>query len=127
MRRQVAYLRCNGATVDTPILIIKRGNKWQYICGDDIMSAIRDVVRAAGPDIGFTKDDISILSLHSGGVMALLMAWLGPDAIILVGRWRSNTMLRCLHTTPKTFTEGISAENIDHITYALIPPVHSGN
>ena len=41
--------------------------------------------------------------------MALLMAQVDPDTICMVGRWRSNTMLRYLHTTAKRFTEGIDA------------------
>ena len=36
MRFQVAYLRRNGKSVETPISSIKRDDKWQQIRGDDI-------------------------------------------------------------------------------------------
>ena len=41
--------------------------------------------------------------------MDLLMERVDPDTISLVGRWRSDTMLRYLRTTEKIFTEGLSA------------------
>ena len=55
MHRRVAYLRYNGATGATPISSFKKGYNWQQICGDEITAYIRDVVRAAGPEIGFTN------------------------------------------------------------------------
>ena len=44
MRCQLAYLRRNGATGDTPISSFKKDNKCQHICGNKITSAIRGVV-----------------------------------------------------------------------------------
>ena len=77
--------------------------------------------------IGFTEADISTHSLCTGGVMDLLMAWVDPYTIRLVGRWWSDTMLRYLHTTAKSFTEGLWAKMFKHGAYALIPPAHAGN
>ena len=73
------------------------------------MAAIRDVVRAVDPEIGFTNSDIRALSLHVGGTMALLMERVDPYIIGLVGRWRRNTMLCYLHKTANIFTESLSA------------------
>ena len=66
MRRQVEYLQRNDATGVTPISSIKKVNKWQQICGDEITTAIRAVVRAASQAIGFTEAVISALSLCRG-------------------------------------------------------------
>ena len=44
----VVYLRCNGTTDETPISSIKKGGKWHQIRGNEITTAIRSVVRAAG-------------------------------------------------------------------------------
>ena len=85
----------------------KKVTKWQHIQGYNIRSAIRAVVRAAGPSIGFTKADISALSLYAGGGMDLLMARVDPDTIRLVRRWRRNIMLHYLHTMAKSFTKGL--------------------
>ena len=50
-----------------------------------------------------------------------------PDTIHLVGRWRSDTILHYLHTTAKSFTEGLLVKMFEHGAYALIPPTHAGN
>ena len=47
-----------------------------------------------GPQVGFTPEDVSAQSMQAGGAMALLMARVDTDTIRLVGRWRSDVMLR---------------------------------
>ena len=59
--------------------------------------------------------------------MALLMSQVDPDTIRLVGRWRSDTVLRYLHMTTKTFTEVVAIKKFEHDTYAPIPPEHAVN
>ena len=59
--------------------------------------------------------------------MDLLMARVDPDTICVVGRWRSDTILRYLHTTENSFTEGLFANIFKHGAYALILPTHAGN
>ena len=93
MHFRVAYLQRNGATRVTPISSNKKGDKLQHIRGDEIKTAIRTVVCAAGLMIGFTEADISARPLCAGGGMALTMAQVDPYIIRLVGRWRSNTVL----------------------------------
>lgn len=44
--------------------------------------------------------------------------------IRLVGRWYINAIMSYLHTTPQTFTLGISARMVQHKDYALITPAH---
>ena len=46
--------------------------------------------------------------------MALPMVHVDTDTIRLVGRWRSDVMLRYLHTTAKTFTEGLASRMVQH-------------
>ena len=60
--------------------------------------------------------------MWAGGSMALLMARVDMDTIRLVGRWRSDVMLRYLHMTANTFTEGLASHMVQHEDYALIPP-----
>ena len=59
--------------------------------------------------------------------MALPMAQVDPYTIRLVGRWRSDMMLRYLHTMEKIFAEGLSSKMYEHGAYALTPPSHAGN
>ena len=62
--------------------------------------------------------------MRAGGTMALLMACVDTDTIHLVGRWRSDVMLRYLHTTAQKITEGLASRMVQHRDYALIPPTH---
>jgi len=53
--------------------------------------------------------------------MALLLAKVDPDLIRLVGWWRSDVIMCYLHTTAKSFNQGIAARMVSHGNYALIP------
>ena len=59
--------------------------------------------------------------------MSLRMVQVEPDKILLVGRFRSDTVLLYLHTTSNSFTEGLSVKIFQHGTYTFIPPSHAGN
>ena len=59
--------------------------------------------------------------------MDFLMAQVDTDAIHLVERWRSNTIIRYIHTTEKSFTEVLSANMFEQGAYTLILPAHVGN
>ena len=76
------------------------------------------------PHVGFTPENFSARSMRAGGAMAFLMARVDTDKIRLVGRWRSDKMLRYLHTTAQTFTEGLVARMVQHGDYALTSPTH---
>ena len=125
LRRRVTYLRCHGATGTTPLAAVRHKDKWVTIHSTDIMAAIHAVVRAAGPTIGFTPQDVSTRSLRAGGAMALLTARVNPDTIWLIGRWRRDTMLRYLHTTSKKFTDGFAVRMFQYGDYVLIPTAHA--
>ena len=77
-----------------------------------------------GPQVVFTPEDVSAQSMRAGGSTALLVARVDIDMIRLMGRWRSNIMLRYLDTTAQTFTEGLTSRMVQHRNYALIPPAH---
>ena len=55
------------------------------------------------------------------------MAQVYPDTVRLVGRWRSDPILRYIDTEAKSFTKGLSAKMSEHGAYALIMPMHAGN
>ena len=60
-----------------------------------------------------------------GGEMTLLMARVDPDTIRLIGRWRSDTIIRYIHTNSKTFTYGLAIRIFRYDNYVLIPPVYA--
>ena len=100
------------------------GTTWSKVRIAEITVVMRAATTIMGPQVGFTPEDVSARSMRAGGAMALLMARVNTDTIRLVGRWCSDVMLRCLHTTAQTFTEGLTSRMVQHGDYALIPPAH---
>ena len=62
-----------------------------------ITKSLRDAIRFIGTDLGFLPEEVSARSLRAAGAMALLVSKVDPDIIRLLGRWRSDEMLRYLH------------------------------
>ena len=93
----------------------------------EITAATRAVVRAAVPSIGLTEAGIGMHFLCADRAMAILTTKLDLDTILLMARWWSNTMLLYLHTTEKSFAEGLAIKTFQNGDYTLIPPVHAGN
>jgi hypothetical protein len=63
----------------------------------DITLALQLSVASLGPTLGFLPKDISAWSLYAGGAMALLCTKVDKNVISLLGRWRSDEMMRYLH------------------------------
>ena len=58
--------------------------------------------------------------------MDILLEKVYPETIRLMGRWKINKMIYYLHTTTKSFKEGLSVCMLQHGDYVLIPPAHAG-
>ena len=75
----------------------------------------------AGTYIGFTYDDVSARSLQSAGAMALLCSGVENYIISLIGRWRSDKMLRYIHVQAAPIMRNFSKLMISHGNYNLLP------
>ena len=124
IRRRVAHLRQHGATPDTHLAAVFNGTTWSTVRSAEITAALRTATTLVGPQVGFTPEDVNARSMWDEGAMALLMARVDTDTILLVGMWRINVMLSYLHTMAQTFTEGLTSRMVQHRDYALIPPAH---
>ncbi len=62
-----------------------------------LTTCICDAVAVLGPDLGFLPSEVSAQCLQTAGATALLLAQVDPNVIRLIGRWRSDKMLRYLH------------------------------
>ena len=124
IRRHVAHIQQHISTPDTHLAAVFNGAAWSTVRSAEITTALRAATTTMGPQVGFTPEDVSAQSMRAGGAMAFLMARVDTDTIRLVGRWRSDVMLRYLHTTVETFTEGLASRMVQHGDYALIPPAH---
>jgi hypothetical protein len=91
-------LRNHNAPPTTPLASVwnSRRKSFQPIKAVDITTALRTACKVLGPQYGFNDKDISARSLCAAGAMALLCAQVDSDIIQLLGRWRSDEMLRYL-------------------------------
>ena len=98
--RRLIHLRRHGASSTTPLASYYNGTKFCPIKPADISDVLRLATTALGTAYGFTCADISARSLRASGAMALLNGGVDTDIIRLIGRWRSDEMLRYLHVKP---------------------------
>ena len=75
----------------------------------------------AGTHLGFTHHDVSARSLRAAGAMALLCSGVDHDIISIMGRWRSNKMMRYLHVQAETIMRNFSKIMISHGNYNILP------
>ena len=75
----------------------------------------------AGTHLEFTHQYVSARSLWAAGAMALLYSGVENDIISLIGRWRSNEMMRYLHVKADPIMRNLSKLMISHGNYNLLP------
>ena len=75
----------------------------------------------AGTHLGFTYKDVSARFLQEAGTMALLCSGLDTAIISIIGRWRSDKMMRYLHVPDETIMRNYSKLMISHSNYNLLP------
>ena len=75
----------------------------------------------AGTHLGFMHKDLSARSLQTAGAMARLCSGVDNDIISLIGRWRSDEMLRYLHVQAEPIMRNFSKLMISHGNYNLLP------
>ena len=87
-----------------------------------ITSHLKTTVKLfAGNPLGFTHHDVSARSLRAAGAMALLCSGVDKDIISLIGRWRSNRMMRYLYVQAEPIMRNFSRLMISNGNYNLLP------
>ena len=124
LARQVAHLRLHNAQPTTPICTFYSNNRPHYVTPADITTTLRVSIRALGSTIGFTAKEASGRSLRAAGAMALLCAHVDSDTIKLLGRWRSDEMLRYLTVQAQPIMRDFSRRMLQggHYTLLHLPP-----
>jgi hypothetical protein len=121
------HFRHLNAPSDTPLYTFYNGHAWHHVTPSIITSTLRSAVATIGAPLGIDDpSDISARSLRSGGAMALLCAEVDTDKIRLLGRWRSDEMLRYLHIQAYPLTATFANQMLLHGNFALLPnnPLH---
>ena len=98
LARIVHHLRKYKAKPDTPLYMQcnPTDKTWCELSSKQVTTALRLAAESVKHATGIAPRLISTRSLRPGGATALLCANVDRDAIMLLGRWKSDAMLRCL-------------------------------
>ena len=119
--RRVLHLRRYLAPATTPLYMVRKTDTWVPIRSHSITQALRVAASATADTLNLNPDCISARSLRSGGAMALLCAGIDSDIIRLVGRWKSDEMLRYLHVQALPHTTALAHDMVRHGAFSLLP------
>jgi hypothetical protein len=79
---------------------------------------LKRVVELLGEQVlGFTKDDIGLHSIRSGGAMAMFLSRTPTIIMMRVGRWSSDAFLEYIREQIENFTLGVSENMIKYETF----------
>ena len=118
---RIRHLRQARAPTDTPLYRYQLNGQWCSMPTSTLTSALRHTIDILGPQFGITSSDISVRSLRSSGAMALLCTNVDTDRIRLLGRWRSDEMLRYLHVQAFPVVASLAPAMLLHGHFTLIP------
>lgn len=119
--RRVHHLRSYHAAPDTPLYQTFYNGAWKPVKSSDITNALRSMAARRFLVYGLSPSEISARSLRAGGAMALLCAKVDTDIIKLVGRWRSDEMLRYLHLQAYPLMRNLAPAMAAHGSFTLLP------
>ena len=121
--RQILRARSVHAPLSSPVAGYPAGNAWRPVVPTDVTTALRVAVMALGPAaLGFQPADVSSRSLRASGATALLCANVDSDTIRLVGRWRSDEMLRYLHVQAEPVMRGFARRMVSNGDFGALHP-----
>jgi hypothetical protein len=118
---RLIHLRLHRASPTTFLYQHYDGVKWASIDASALTTTLRQAAHATGGAYGILPSDISARSLCSSGAMALLCAAVDTDVIRLLGRWRSDEMMRYLHVQALPILAPLATQMVTHGAFALLP------
>jgi hypothetical protein len=114
-------LSLGDAPPETPFYTYFEHNLPFAISSSHLTSALCTAVQVVGLPLGLTLTDISVRSFRASGAMALLCANVDTDRIRLLGRWRSEEMLRYLHVQAIPVVAPIATAMLRNGQFSLVP------
>jgi hypothetical protein len=121
LRRRVTYLRQHNLPSDTPLATYLHRGRPTFIAPADITTLLRASAALLGPNLGFLPTDINVRSLRAAGAMALLCAHVDDNIIRLIGRWKSDQMLRYLHLQAEPIMRNFARRMLQDGDFSLLP------
>ena len=123
--RRLTHLREQQAPQTTPLHMHRstRG-RLEGVTSKDITRLLRASIQAIGHHYGVQAKETNVRALRATGAMALLNANVDPNAIRLIGRWQSDSMLRYLHAQALPNMHTHAQAMLQGGDFALGPPQH---
>ena len=120
--RRILHLREHGASGSTPLATaFISPTRSIGITSTALTTVLRNAVTFLGPSLGFLPGDVTARSLRAAGANALLCGGVDTDIIRLLGRWRSDEMIRYLHAQIAGLTNSLSKKMLEGGVFTLIP------
>jgi len=122
--RRVLHLRLHNAPPTAPLYLsfLSSSARPTFVTAARITAMLRLSATALYLTLGINPQHISTRSLRAaGGAMALLCAQVNTDIIRLVGRWRSDEMLRYLHLQAYPLRRTFARRMLTSGNFSLLP------
>ena len=92
--------------------------KVREINSNQVKSRIRSTVELLGEnELGFTKDQVGLHSIRSGGAMTMFLSGVSDIIIQRIGRWESFAFLEYIREQVENFTYGVSTKMLQNEKY----------
>ena len=89
------------------------------ITADDARTRLRAIVDTIGKEkLGFTKDEVGLQSLRSGGAMAMFLSGTSTIVIRRIGRWSSDAYLEYIREQVEDFTAGVAEKMLQFESFS---------
>ena len=121
--RRVWYLReVARLPRTTPLCAYKEGTRLRHVTSNNVTLAIRAAMLLVDPDtLDILPHEVEARSLRAGGATALLCAGIDNNTIQLLGRWKSDAMLRYLHVQAAPIIRRLAALMYSNGSYTFAP------
>jgi hypothetical protein len=113
LARRTEHLRKHNATADTPIYTFWDpvfANPRNEVYSTHVTHDLHLAAAALFTELGIAPGNISCRSLRPGGATAMLCARIDLNIARLVGRWRSDEMLKYLHVQTDSLMHNYSRQ-----------------
>ena len=121
-QRRITHLREHNYPSDTPLYTYTAANgKSCTVTTAEITNRLRRAATSVEHLTGIPADKITSYSLRSGGATALLCAEVDTRTIQLVGRWRSDAMIRYLRVMAVGITNNLATKMLAKGDYTFDP------
>lgn len=119
--RRILHFREHGIPLEQPLHCHFVQGTAHMVTSQDITQVVRAAASAIGGPLGILPSQIDARSLRASGAMALLCARVDRDWVQLIGRWRSDAMLRYLHVQAAPIMENFASKMLAGGQYSFIP------